>query len=507
MLDNDDIKAIEHLFDENNSTLIKAVKWFYIRKRVDGKRDFQLDKPLISIVKASLDIHLNSNGNDKDSISLQNQNNELNRKAIDILKERIPKFLLFTEQERDLTSNFNLSNSNQQGRQPSPTLGLTNLLKIANLDIDEIRNNLNNRSLLKSKINKGNNQIQKLYRDKWSQSNVRPQIDINGSTLTVFIENDELESFEINQRSQGLRQFVALINFLEANNANNAEKPILLIDEAELHLHYDAQADLMNIFTQQQFTSKIIYTTHSVGCLPEDLGTGIKLVYPEQDKEERSIIFSNFWSQQQEYKPGVLPLLSGMGANNLAFMAIRKSLFVEGETDMMLFPTIFRQISNSDYLGFQTLSSIAKVHENYGLLKNHAPKVAFLVDRDEKGNEYRQKLLDAEYDESLIFQLPECGEREALEDYLCKDLYVKAINEEIKIQNPDIGEDHLLTISDLTDKNRSKQANKWINNKVKISDRLLDFTIDDNSNLLIDENCKEAFIELFNKIKQALEID
>ena len=410
-----------------------------------------------------------------------------NKKAIEILKDRIPQFLFFTEEARDLTSRFNLSDIDKS----RPTLGLTNLLKIAKLDLKELHSHLfSNRPLLKSKINKANHQIKKIFQGKWSQSHVRPKIELDYSTLTVFIENNDLDYFEINQRSQGLRQFMALISFLEANDS---EQPILLIDEAELHLHYDAQADLINIFSQQQFTSKIIYTTHSVGCLPEDLGTSIKLVYPEKGKEERSEISSKFWSKQGQYVAGILPLFSAMGASNLAFMALRKSLFVEGETDMMLFPTIFRQVSNRDYLGFQTLSKIANEKEDYGLLKNHAPKIAFLVDRDKEGDDYRDKLLEAKYDENIIFQLPECGEREVLEDYLSEDLYVKAINEELKIKKPDISESDLLKTSDLTDKNRPKQVKKWVNNKVQISDRLLSFVMEDPSQELIDPACKRCF--------------
>jgi predicted ATP-dependent endonuclease of OLD family len=54
--------------------------------------------------------------------------------------------------------------------------------------------------------------------------------------------------------------------------------PILLLDEIETHLHYDAQADLAQMLAKQEIVAKVIYTTHSMGCLPEDLGTGVRFI-------------------------------------------------------------------------------------------------------------------------------------------------------------------------------------------------------------------------------------
>jgi predicted ATP-dependent endonuclease of OLD family len=47
----------------------------------------------------------------------------------------------------------------------------------------------------------------------------------------------------------GLRWLIALHAFLAARGA---QKPILLVDEAETHLHYDAQADLIDALMNQR---------------------------------------------------------------------------------------------------------------------------------------------------------------------------------------------------------------------------------------------------------------
>lgn len=343
------------------------------------------------------------------------------QETINILKDRIPRFLLFSEQERNLESNLELLTLDEQ----KPTKAIENFLKIANLDIEKLIEVLELPAQVRSKINQANKKIQELYEGKWSQSKVRPVIDINDSILRIFIENQKQEAFELDERSDGLRQFVALINFLEVEHA---QQPILLVDEAELHLHYDAQADIIEIFTQQKFASKIIYTTHSVGCLPEDLGTGVKLVSSLENAdvgEERSTIKNHFWSADR--RPGVKPLLFGMGASQLAFMAIRQSVFVEGATDMLLLPTLFRQAAKVDHLVFQIVPGIAMTAKaDFGLLENHASKVAFLVDNDNDGEKYRKQLQESGIEEARIFQLPKLDNTKVLEDYIRKDLYLEA---------------------------------------------------------------------------------
>ena len=95
---------------------------------------------------------------------------------------------------------------------------------------------------------------------------VRVYLHVDGTVLHIFARNAGGRLIPIAERSAGLRQFVALLAFIEHEAAD--EDVILLVDEAEAHLHYDAQADLVRVFSKQTVADKIIYTTHSAGCLP-----------------------------------------------------------------------------------------------------------------------------------------------------------------------------------------------------------------------------------------------
>ncbi len=140
----------------------------------------------------------------------------------------------------------------------------------------------------------------------------------------------EFEFSKIEDRSDGFRQYVALLAFIIKNNS---KKPLLLIDEAELHLHYDAQADFIQTFTERKLVSQVVYTTHSAGCLPEDLGLGVKLVTPEKENEkiETSRIENNFGSPILSAQS----LLYGMGAQTMAFFPTRRAVITEGQTEFI----------------------------------------------------------------------------------------------------------------------------------------------------------------------------
>ncbi len=429
------------------------------------------------------------------------QEPEPNQQAKEILVPRVPKILFFDDNQRSLASQYDLSKHAQ-----SPPPALCNLAALANLDLVNLLDAISkgDQAKVKTLLNKANKQIEETVKEKWSQSGVKVSLDTNATVLSVLIEDEQKNCTNLEDRSDGLRQFVALINFLEAEQVDR--QPILLIDEAEIHLHYDAQADLMNMFAKQQLASKIIYTTHSAGCLPEDLGTGVRFVLPNKN-EEKSTIENWFWTKK---RPGFSPILFGMGASNLAFVPIRKAVFVEGPTDMLLLPTIFLQVTSRSYLGFQIapgLSTAARA--DLSLLENEAPVVAFLVDNDHAGKKIAEELESAGINKTKIFQLP--GEDGlVLEDFVCKELYLKAVNKALQ----DWQQTQLtMPLDDLPNINRPAAVEKWCTaqgietpDKRVIAYNLLDFATGVRQEVLVHADFIKPLKELYERIAISLKL-
>ena len=230
--------------------------------------------------------------------------------------------------------------------------------------------------------------LNSLLKNEWSQSKIEFILSVRQNHLHIqSTPNDVYKYTSFSENSDGLRQFVALLCFIKCNPNNNS--PIILIDELEQHLHYNAQADIVKFLAQQQIASKVIYTTHSPGCLPEDLGSGVKIIAPDDKESLKSTIVNKFWKSREKIVPdgSFAALLSGMGAAAFAFFPLRPALIGEGWTEMILLPQLFREATGNDTLGFMITgglseSGIKKLHH----LNAIGLKVAFFVDSDSAGD-------------------------------------------------------------------------------------------------------------------------
>ena len=154
-----------------------------------------------------------------------------------------------------------------------------------------------------------NRRLEKFFALYWKQEPLSMQLSIVHDQVVVMVRNHETDIHtELSQHSDGFRSFLALVAFVAVRAAGEV-KPILLVDEADMHLHYDAQAALVDMFTQQTFAAKIIYTTHSAGCLPEDLGLSVHQIRLSRNSD--SEVVNGVWANSA----GVRLLLLAMGAS------------------------------------------------------------------------------------------------------------------------------------------------------------------------------------------------
>lgn len=342
--------------------------------------------------------------------------------ACDVLDGMIPSVLLFGDDERSLRQEYDLD----ELRSDVPP-ALSNLASVARLDISKLISAIDrgDAAAIETIKAKSNRILRDRFNEVWSQSGVHASISIKDNTLNVLIVNTNDEFTSLAERSDGFRQFVALQSFIMKDRSS---KPILLIDEAEIHLHYDAQADLVQMLSKQQVASKIIYTTHSAGCLPEDLGNGVRLVHQIDGNKSDSRVINRFWGDKDS---GFSPLLIGMGASTLAFYPTRRALVVEGETEMLILPTMFREVMNLPALGYQVIPGLSRTTKSQFLgQKDNVRHVAYLVDGDKGGASLRRELLKYGVSEKLIFDLAYPGLQGCeIEDFISTDILARSTNQ------------------------------------------------------------------------------
>lgn len=352
------------------------------------------------------------------------------QEAILVLFERRSRFLLFSEEERTLQSEYNLGEV--WDKLPA---ALRNLTRVAELNLGALYSAVqaDNSAEIASLQERANDNLKKVFSENWSQSSVAVAFRVDGQVLQVLMREPQAHYTTIDERSDGLRQFVALFAFATLKGSSD-RVPILLIDEAETHLHYDAQADLVQMLTKQEVVSKVIYTTHSIGCLPEDLGTGVRLVETKDPDSRTSTIRNWFW---QSTRPGFSPLLFGMGASTLAFIPIRHAVITEGISDIILWPTLLREATRLSHLDFQVVPGLSEANRSEILrLDSEAPNTAYLLDADKGGDDRYGQLTKAGVSTDRIFRIPDAkNQRLVVEDLVHPQIYLEAVNEELQRSN------------------------------------------------------------------------
>lgn len=411
-------------------------------------------------------------------------------RAIDSMIERLPVILFFKEDDRDLRSEYEIPDL--VNGVPS---ALNNLLKIADVDVREL---LSAHSSGKSDVlttieHAANRKLESEFQESWNQSGVHVSIRIQADNLLVQVVNEKLEFTSFAERSDGLRQFVALQSFVTSGHSENL---ILLIDEAEQRLHYDAQADLVQMLARQNAAKKVIFTTHSAGCLPEDLGNGVRLVRPSDRDPSASQIINKFWSTEGS---GFAPLLFGMGASTLAFFPTRNAVVVEGPCDMLLLPTMFREVLDVEVLGFQFVPGLSEAEKRLSTHTIGNPSgVLYLTDGDDGGLEILESLKIIGISKDNLFSLKGGqGKILEMEDYLSPDVIVQSVNNLIVRHN--IGADRI-KVSDVKTVKRMESVENWYKGrfgegirKVEFAYEVLDLKSDNPSLQIVDAKRRLAF--------------
>ena len=350
---------------------------------------------------------------------------EVGQEARTRIHARTPRFLLFSDDDRNLLSEYDI----QGAAASNPPPALANLARLAQLDLVQLLVAIQegDHGQTVTMENRANKQLAEVFKRSWRQSIVTAELNFQGTVVRILIkENDDLVT-RFDERSAGLRMFVALAAFVVTRST--VVPPVLLIDEAETHLHYDAQADLVNMLLSQREASQVIYTTHSPGCLPPDLGTGVRVIAPTASDPTVSEARNAFWVS---HIPGFSPLLLAMGAGAAAFTATRYALLAEGPSDMILLPSLIRAATDLDTLPYQVAPGLSEAPTSqYPDLDLQAARVAFAVDGDLGGLALRDRLVEGGVPGNRIATLGNI----TLEDTVDLEAYRSAVHAEAVAAN------------------------------------------------------------------------
>ena len=188
---------------------------------------------------------------------------------------------------------------------------------------------------------------------------------------------------DINSLSAGQKSIIHLI--FEAYGRDDIKGGLVVIDEPEIHLHYQFQSKYLKILENLAKEQKIqcILVTHSEGFISDDT---IKYIKRFSLNEERNSVM--YVPEITEDQKGLIKILNNTQAARVLFLD--KVLLIEGQDDEYFFrdavkrlqPELSQDISIYETRGKDNIPSFKSFFESFGL------KVYVIKDLDATGKDF-----------------------------------------------------------------------------------------------------------------------
>lgn len=335
-----------------------------------------------------------------------------------------PVFIFLSDMS--LKSSYNLSECNAEYEKDSDSI-LCQLLEVLGIDREEFRMVLasNDPVIIKNKEDEYNAILkEKFVREFnvfYSQEVMDMKFFFNSNNLNILIKTKGVY-LEYKERSMGLKWYINMFIQLLYQSDKKIYNNIVLMDEPGIYLHFIAQKELIQFFSQlSQKRNQIIYTTHSPAMLDLDAMQNIRAI--EKSENGYSYIYnkiSEFPRESKSKNEIITPLVNALGYNisfNVGPSYQKLNIITEGITDYLYLNAYFKQKNISDYnviasTGVNNIPAIASILYGWGC------KFVILLDQDDQGRGVYDSIRDTkqpylnvtffvdllEYNKGVIFE-------------------------------------------------------------------------------------------------------
>ncbi len=222
----------------------------------------------------------------------------------------------------------------------------------------------------------------------------RLRVTVDGQYLKVVVEDELGVEIELDQRSEGFQWLVSFFVVFFAEAAGKHANAILLLDEPGLSLHGLKQREFRSTLSRLAESNQTIYTTHSPFLVgPDELDKVRVIEMP--DRRAGTKVHTTITAGDTA---ALLPLQEALGydlANSL--FAQQRNLVLEGLTDYWYLDSTAQLLRDAniaklnDKIALIFANCAGKVVYYATILHAHNLKVAALLDSDSAGDNAAQQ--------------------------------------------------------------------------------------------------------------------
>jgi len=270
----------------------------------------------------------------------------IQKKAHEFVISRIPTFIYMSDY-RAFTGTARLDQVLQRQNQPTEEdKTLITIMELSGLDLklEAEKGNQLDREQRQYDLDDASATLTNEIADRWKQRRYEVQFRADGQFFYTFVKDQHDPSLiRLEERSKGFQWFFSFDLMFMYESQGTFKGCVILLDEPGLHLHPDAQKDLLVRMEAYAKDNTLIYTTH--------LPFMIDLRSPERirilSETENGVIVTDDLTQSQPEGKFVLQAALGMSGST-SYLVAQRNLVVEGVDDYWIITELSRLLGNSD---------------------------------------------------------------------------------------------------------------------------------------------------------------
>lgn len=266
----------------------------------------------------------------------------LHQVAVNRLAELLPTFIYMSDY-RAFTGSAQLDQVLQRkarGQLTEADRTLMTILELSGLGLErEVeKGNLADRKQRQLDLDDASATLTRTISDRWGQRKYGVAFRGDGQLFYTFVKDQHDPSLiELEERSKGFQWFFSFDLMFMYETKGTFANCVILLDEPGLHLHPNAQRDLLRRLEEYAANNTLVYTTH--------LPFMIDLHHPERirilsESDEGTKVSADLTASQPDAK-FVLEAALGMSGSS-SYLLSRRNLVVEGVDDFW----ILNELSN-----------------------------------------------------------------------------------------------------------------------------------------------------------------
>ena len=379
------------------------------------------------------------------ALEMLQQSPSIRSEVDEFITNRLPTFIYMDDYRAfSGTAQLNeIQNRRDNGQLTDEDRTFLMILELSGIDLGGLiqlgREGKDGTAVRKQDLTAGANTLTKILVDRLKPRSYVVDLDVDGEWFFTYIKDDFDQSpIELEERSKGFQWTFSFELMFTHESKGAFENCVILLDEPGLHLHPNAQQQLLKSLEDYAKENTLLYTSHLPFMI--DLNHPERIRVLEETDDDGIIVTTNFTESSPDTK-FVLQAALGMDISLNSYVT-KNNLVVEGVEDYLVLSALSNRLQEDGKIELPedlritpALGASAAVYLAAFMIGQDLNVVA-LFDSDDEGRRAEEKLVkkwltqynpESQSDVIMLGEAVGVTHDFALEDLFTEDFFIEAV--------------------------------------------------------------------------------